>query len=109
MRRHLAQPFDTGTLHRHERVETLRDGVRDDGLPLFLEQLDKPPLLVHERVDLGRLTIEEGRDGALFWLRRVRYAKSPKLLLVDIGLSAAGTKQNKCGHRSQNGVVDVSG
>jgi len=40
--------------------------VRDDGPPLFLQQFDQPPLRLHQRVDLGRLAVEEGGNGALF-------------------------------------------
>src|SRR5258705_11106422 len=45
MLRHFAEPLDARFLHRHVRVETLGDGVGDDGVPLFLQQLDQPLLL----------------------------------------------------------------
>ena len=34
----------------------LGDGVGDDGLAFLLQQLDQPPLLGHQRVDLRRVS-----------------------------------------------------
>ena len=46
-------------------VEALGDGVGDDGLALFLEQVDQLFLLGHQRVDLGGFVVEESGDGSL--------------------------------------------
>ena len=70
MRKHFAEPFDAAVLHRRVGVEALGDGVGDDGLPFLLEQRDKPLLLLHQRVDLRRLAVEEGRYASLFRRRR---------------------------------------
>ena len=48
-------------------VEALGDGVADEGGALFLQQLDLPLLLLHQRIDPRRLPIQEGGDGALFF------------------------------------------
>ena len=37
----------------------------DDGLAFLFQQLDQPPLLRHQRVDLRRLAVEKGGDGVL--------------------------------------------
>ena len=67
MRRDLAEPFDAGVFHRRGGVEALGDGVRDVGLALLPQQRDQPPLRLDQRINLRRLPIEEGGDGALFF------------------------------------------
>ena len=62
MRRHLAEPFDAGVLHGGVGVQAFGDGVGDDGLALLLQQLDQPPLLLHQRVDLRRLAVKKACD-----------------------------------------------
>ena len=61
----LPEPLDPRVPHRHVAVQPLGDSVRDDGLPLLLEQNDESLLLGHEGVDFRRLAIEEGGDGGL--------------------------------------------
>ena len=73
MRRHLAQPLDAGVLHGHVGVEALGDGVGDHRLPLLLQQLDEPPLLLDQRVDLPGLVVQEGGNILLFITGRQRY------------------------------------
>ncbi|OHR85609.1 hypothetical protein HMPREF3289_25575 [Pseudomonas sp. HMSC75E02] len=70
MRRHLTQPLHAGVFHRHRRVEAFGDGVRDDGLALFLEQFDQALLLFDQRVDAGGFVVEEAGDLGLFFKRR---------------------------------------
>ena len=40
----------------------LGDGVGDDGLALFFQQLHQPPLLCHQRINLRGFAVEEGGD-----------------------------------------------
>ena len=62
----LSKPLDAGVLHGDVGVEALGDGVGDQGGALFLEQLDQPLLLRHQRIDLRRLPVEEPRDQLLY-------------------------------------------
>jgi hypothetical protein len=62
MRRHVAEPFDAGRLRWSVGVQALGDGVGDDGLALFLQQLYQPPLFGHQLVNLKYLPVQERRD-----------------------------------------------
>ncbi len=64
MRWDLAEPGDAGVLHRDGWVEALGDDVADQRRPLLFEQLDQPPLLLHQRINPPRLPIKEVGDGA---------------------------------------------
>lgn len=55
----ITQPIYTGGLHGGIGIQALGDGVGDDRLALFLQQLDQPSLLCHQPVDLPRLPIEK--------------------------------------------------
>ena len=66
MRRDLAQPLDAGVLHGDVRVEAPGDGAGDEGGAFLLKQLDQPLFPRHQRIDLRRLAVEEGDNGALF-------------------------------------------
>ena len=70
MSRYLTEPLHPGILHLDVGVEALGDGVADEGGALFLQQLDLPLLLLHQRVDPPRLPIQEGGDGSLFSKQR---------------------------------------
>ena len=59
MRRHIAQPLHPGVFHRGVGVETFGDGVADDGLALFLEQLNQPLLLLDQGINLRRFVVDE--------------------------------------------------
>src|SRR5439155_7059808 len=65
MRGDVPQTPNAGVLHGDVRVEALGDGAGDEGGALFLQQLDQPLLLRHERIDPLSLPVEEGGDGAL--------------------------------------------
>jgi len=67
MRRHFAQPLHAGIFHRGVGAEAFSDGVADDGLALFLEQLNQPLLLLDQGINLRRFVVEEGGDGQLFF------------------------------------------
>ena len=62
MLRHLTKPFNTGVLRWGTRVESLSDGLKNGGLPLFFQQPDQPRLLSHEHVNLGSFSVQEGHD-----------------------------------------------
>lgn len=66
MLRHIAEPFDARGFHADIGVESFGDGMTNHRLPLFLEQLNEPPLLRHQCVNLRRLVVKEGGDGTLF-------------------------------------------
>lgn len=83
MRRHVPEPFDPGRLHWRVGVQSLGDGVGDDGLALLRQQLDQPPLLRHQRVDLRRLPVEEGGDGGLLGEGRKRDREFRNLRVVQ--------------------------
>src|SRR2546429_8629137 len=72
MRGDVPQTPNAGVLHGDGRIETLGDGAGDEGGALFLQQLDQPLLLRHERIDPLSLPVEEGGDGALLmrWCER---------------------------------------
>ncbi len=72
MRRHFAQPWDVGTLHRDVWVEAAGDGVGDGGLTLFGQQCQQLFLLSDQRVDLGGFAVEEIGDSRLLvdWQQR---------------------------------------
>jgi len=53
--------------------------MADDGLALFLEQLNQPLLLLDQRVDLRSFVVEEGGDCFLFLSRGRMIVTSPKL------------------------------
>src|SRR6266496_3080462 len=65
MLRHQAEPSFTGLRQRASRVQSPRHGLGDDGAALLRKRLDKAVLLRDERVDGGRLAVEEVADGAL--------------------------------------------
>ena len=44
MRRHIAEPLNTGGLELHIGIKPTSHGAVDDGLPLLLQQPDKPIL-----------------------------------------------------------------
>src|SRR5205807_2850409 len=75
MLRYFPQPLDAGVLHWRIRFEALSDRMGDDSPPLLLEQFDQPLLLLHERIDLGRLAVEECGNRRLLELRRHRNSK----------------------------------
>ena len=50
---------------------------------LLLQQLDQPLLLLHQRIDLRRLLIEEVGDGLLFVLARNCNSERPELPGTD--------------------------
>ena len=54
-----------------------RANLRD---PLFLEQHDHPLIFRHKRVDPSRLTVQKGRDGALFGEGREGRESIPNLI-----------------------------
>ncbi len=66
LRRHFAQPLDAGVFHRGVGVEALGDGVGDDGLAFFLQQLDQSLLFLDQPVDPRGFVVKEGGNGALF-------------------------------------------
>jgi len=51
-------------------IEPLGDGVGDDRLALFLEEIDQALLLLNECVDAGGFVVEEGRYIRLLVERR---------------------------------------
>lgn len=61
MLRSFSKPLDPAILHRRFGIETLGNGVRNDGLTLLLQQLDQFLLLGHHRIDFGGLAVEEGK------------------------------------------------
>ena len=63
MFRHLPEPLDAAVLHFHIWIQAFGDGVTDDRLPLFLQQLNQSPLLTHQTVDLRGFGVEERGDG----------------------------------------------
>ena len=66
MLRHIPQPIDAGRFQGGVGVQAPGDGVGDDGLALFFQQLHQPPLLGHQFVNLGGFAVEEGGDLGLF-------------------------------------------
>ena len=71
MTRDRSDPMNVGLLHRRIWIQPLGDGVADEGLALFLQQIDEPLLLRNQLVDLGSLVVEEGGNGALNGKRRI--------------------------------------
>src|SRR5690242_17395800 len=65
MSRDLTEPVDTRWPHWCLRVQALGDGVRDNGLTLFLEQLDQSILRLDQRIDLLHLALEEAGNRSL--------------------------------------------
>ena len=65
MFRHLPQPLYAAGFHFHVGIQAFGDGVTDDRLPLFLQELNQSPLLTHQTVDLRRLGVQERGDGLL--------------------------------------------
>src|SRR5436309_2643803 len=101
MRWNLSQQLDAGVLHSDVWIKALRNGARDQGGALLLEQLNHPLLLRHERVDLCCLPVEKKRNSALLLNRRQRGAevfdkrfRHPLLSACPIHLSL--TETSKC-------------
>src|SRR6266516_1697569 len=66
VRRNRPRPLDSRVLHRHVGVKPSGDGMADERAPLLQQQLDQALLLREQRIELGRLAVEKGRDRALF-------------------------------------------
>jgi hypothetical protein len=75
MRRHLTEPFDAGVFHQNAGIETLGDGMRYDGLALFLEQGDQLFLLGNQGIDLGQFPVEQSNHCNLLITRGKRHNK----------------------------------
>jgi len=60
---YLTEPLNAGVFHGGIGVEALGDSVGDDGLALFVEQLDQPLLLRDQRVDACGFAIKKPDDG----------------------------------------------
>lgn len=62
MRRHVSEPWDAGRFGGGVGVESLGDGLSDNGLAFLGEELDELFLLADQVVDLGGLVVEELSD-----------------------------------------------
>jgi hypothetical protein len=97
MRRDVAQPLDAGRLHRNAWVESLRDGMRDDGLALLFQQLNKAPLLGDQRVDLGGLMIQKASNPLLLGLWWNRYIELRQIRLEQVWHPHSAFNSVDCG------------
>ena len=66
MLRHVAEPLDAGGLEADVGVEAAGDGLVDDGLLLFLQQVDELLLGVDVATDAPVHVVQVADDGALF-------------------------------------------
>ena len=65
MLRNVAEPLDAGGLEADVGVKAAGDGLVDDGLPLLLQQRDKPPLGGDVPPDAPVNVVQVPHDGAL--------------------------------------------
>ncbi len=69
MRRNAPQPRDAGIFLGGVGVHSLRYGVADERRALFLQQLNQPLLVRHQRINLPRLPVEKRGNGLLLSIR----------------------------------------
>ena len=72
MRRHIANPLNTGGLEPHIGIKPTSNGAVDDGLPLFLQQPDEPLLGTDVTANTPVGMVKVADDGSLFseWWKR---------------------------------------
>src|SRR5438874_1208756 len=77
LRGNLFQPSFPRILHLHVRIKSLRYGMRDERLPLFVQQFDEAGLLSDERIYGCRLAVKEVGDCALLVEQWNQYREIP--------------------------------
>lgn len=84
----IAQPLDTGWLHRCIGVEALGDCVGDDGLAFLGQHFEEPLLLCNQVIDLHGRRVEKSSNGDLLFKRWQCAAKIFDDTHADVLLSA---------------------
>src|SRR5579859_3920666 len=82
LRGNLSQPFLPRILHLHVRIKSLCYGMRDECLPLFVQQFDEAGPLRDKSIYRRCLTVQEVRDRALLIERWNQRRKIPNELPV---------------------------
>ena len=94
MLRHVAEPFDAGGFHGGVAVQALGDGAGDDGLALFFQQFNQSSLLLHQPVNLRRLSVKELGDRALLGEWRNQYRDRDEIARVNCWITHACRSRN---------------
>ncbi|KVS11725.1 hypothetical protein WK33_17865 [Burkholderia multivorans] len=94
MFRNCFKPLHPRILHRHIRIETACDSVRDGRLTLFREQFEELFLLGNQGVNLAGFAVKEGSDGELLIPRRDWQCNTRQIRCVNSGVTYASRTTN---------------